>query len=944
MANPYGDLINAAAQRYGLDPDKLSKQISKESANDPNAVSPKGALGLAQVMPATAREMGYSPSDMKDPALSIDAGARYMARMLKYAKQQNPNLSDDQAHDAALAAYNAGPGAARRYIKTGDMSYLPKETQDYVMALGSKSGDDLLKFLKSGPVPQVGDQPSAKSDASMVAFLKSAPLPKSKPATPLEQPAQPNGSMADQLGRQLGLTARQGIEGAGEGIGLFADPLINAIGAGVRAVTGNDYQPATVAGTAADIANVLGLPQPQTAQEKIVAAIDKGLISGGGAAKAAGGVASVLSNPVMQGAARTLAEQPVLQAAQLAAGRGTGEAVRQGGGGEGAATAAELAAMLGAGLVIPGAANAIARRAATADETALRLAQQPGVASAQQEAQLAGAMPEAQAAAAAPQSAENLGALTKQAVEGLNKQPAKEQLAIAAAPDANTLAAAERLGIAEHLQPDHVTTNQSYRELAQAIKSFPGSVARQEELNGLEQVAKRADELVAQAGGTEDMANLSQGVKRNMQQTQQQLSDKANQLYSQLREAIPAKAEAPADNVLAFIGKRADELGGVQNLSPMEKSIYAKLSPKSASVSAEVPANGQMSAEQYQALINPKPGAAQQPSYALLDDVRRDLTAARVKRQGQFADADSGLIKKLESELMKDQRNVVEQYGQTPTFDLARQTVAVRKGLEDDMTSLFGKDLQGSLVGDLSSGTLALAKGDTSRFTRLINAVPEAMRKEVATSALLHGFGQNAKNNAINFNSYAKWYEALQQNRPAYAALMKHIDPEARKQLRDLYTVSKGISAATKERITTGRLRTVQQEMEGPDNAISRVFDAVKRSSGAIAAGTLTTALGHHGAGLAAGLASALTPGKTPVMKAADALIVSPEFRALAMNAGNAAKATQAKQDALAKALADSRAWKRFLSKLPDFEQKSIKRQGVATWLGSQPNQQGNNQ
>jgi predicted glycosyltransferase len=59
-----------------------------------------------------------------------------------------------------------------------------------------------------------------------------------------------------------------------------------------------------------------------------------------------------------------------------------------------------------------------------------------------------------------------------------------------------TMAAADRLGITQYLQPDHITTSQAYRELAQAVKSVPGSEARSLEIQGLNEVGNRAATLV----------------------------------------------------------------------------------------------------------------------------------------------------------------------------------------------------------------------------------------------------------------------------------------------------------------------------------------------------------------------------------------------------------------------------------------------------------------
>lgn len=486
-------------------------------------------------------------------------------------------------------------------------------------------------------------------------------------------------------------------------------------------------------------------------------------------------------------------------------------------------------------------------------------------------------------APAATMSAEELAQTARKAAGGgLGSSNAKQVLAGQAAPDAETVAAAERLGIRDYLQPDHVTTNQAFRELAQAAKSVPGSEGRAAELQGLEQVGKRADDLITELGGTKDLSTVSSAVKAQMEGTQTELEARANKLYGDLRDAVPAKTGAPARNVLDFVEQRAKDLGGRENLTPMEKQILGKLTPKPVTNEA-----GQVVGKT-------------QPTYALLDDVRKDLGAA-ARAAGPFKDADTGLAKKLYGLLSDDQAAVVGRLGMGDTYNAARQAVAVRKGLEDDMTSLFGKALDRSLVGELSGAVTALSKGDADRLVRTIKAVPEQMRETVVASGLSSAFGRSARDGAINFNSFTKWYDGLQQNQQAYAALMSNLPQSARQQLRDLYLVSRGISSASRERILTGRIQAVTQDLQGADSLMANLYGFAKRASVGAAAEAVTTPLGMPGAGLASGITSALARGKPNVVKAVDAVIASPEFVEAAKTAGKAGQEQAARRLAYSK-------------------------------------------
>jgi len=97
-------LIQQAAKTHGIDEALLAAVVAVESGYKPRAVSRKGAGGLMQLMPATAKELAVT--DRFDPAQNIDAGARYLRQLL------------DQHGDSyvnALAAYNAGMGRVARY-------------------------------------------------------------------------------------------------------------------------------------------------------------------------------------------------------------------------------------------------------------------------------------------------------------------------------------------------------------------------------------------------------------------------------------------------------------------------------------------------------------------------------------------------------------------------------------------------------------------------------------------------------------------------------------------------------------------------------------------------------------------------------------------------------------------------------------------------------------
>jgi soluble lytic murein transglycosylase-like protein len=113
------ELADRAADKYGLPRHLVRSVMAAESGFQPLALSPKGAIGLMQLMPGTAAELGVDPYD---PAQNVDAGTRYLRDLLsKY----------DGGLRRALAAYNSGPATVDRY--NGVPPY--RETVNYVFRI-----------------------------------------------------------------------------------------------------------------------------------------------------------------------------------------------------------------------------------------------------------------------------------------------------------------------------------------------------------------------------------------------------------------------------------------------------------------------------------------------------------------------------------------------------------------------------------------------------------------------------------------------------------------------------------------------------------------------------------------------------------------------------------------------------------------------------------------
>ena len=135
--------INQAAARHNVDPSLVRSVVKVESNFNPNAVSRKGAMGLMQLMPSTARSLNVS--NPFDPAENVDAGVRHLRKLLD-SYGGNVRLS--------LAAYNAGSGAVARSAGVPHF----RETQNYVRRItnlyngGSEPGSYVIGSSINSPV------------------------------------------------------------------------------------------------------------------------------------------------------------------------------------------------------------------------------------------------------------------------------------------------------------------------------------------------------------------------------------------------------------------------------------------------------------------------------------------------------------------------------------------------------------------------------------------------------------------------------------------------------------------------------------------------------------------------------------------------------------------------------------------------------------------------
>jgi soluble lytic murein transglycosylase-like protein len=161
-ALPLNQVVNVASAEYHLDPDLVNSVIHAESGFNSHAVSPKGARGLMQLMPATANQLGVN--DSFDPQSNVTGGSRYLRELLE---RYNFDLVK------ALAAYNAGPERVEQYRGVPPF----RETHAYVARIVHEYNQKKIAQEKEAKKKKVSAQVASKVPKKAASPAHPAPKP-----------------------------------------------------------------------------------------------------------------------------------------------------------------------------------------------------------------------------------------------------------------------------------------------------------------------------------------------------------------------------------------------------------------------------------------------------------------------------------------------------------------------------------------------------------------------------------------------------------------------------------------------------------------------------------------------------------------------------------------------------------------------------------------------
>lgn len=932
----YAGLVEDAGARWGIPAGLMTQLMGKESSGNPEAVSSKGALGLTQVMPGTAQEMGYDPVALaNDPAMQADAGAQYLSRMYQRYGDWG----------TALQAYHDGPGNVDRQL-AGQAQPGP-EGRQYVDqrfdqwtglgAGGNNSGEPTqyaTSAKDSGAGGNIFDQfgdfgtPAAQEESAFAAgdddnqTGSAAPQGQAAPVSngvqsDANQPGQTNpNDAAEQEWAKLGDAALQAVRGVGQvGVDVLNAPISLAnmisnavtdagkwagvVDEGTQAPT---ITPGGIPGLAptdkyAQIGTLIGdmltpLPGPKKAQ---AATELMGLVRNSpDAATFSTRLADAVQNWVAAPAARAVP-------GSVAAGRGDPEETLQNIALAPAGEAVGRAVIGGAGKLWNALRGGEGAAGAGADAAA--------------DAARSTQATEANISDAVARDASRFRLTPDQTVQGANGAPLRASqdaidLANMADVDRKVLKSAQDLGIEDYLTPAAYTRDQNFRNTVQQLVSRKGSALEGQQVEGIGRLAGKADELIDSM--TSMNANtLDQAFSQRTKAVIDDLANQADDIYTKIGTKIPRNADVSAQSTLDHLWAKAD-VDGLGTLDPVERKALDWLQP-----------------------VNDSMGP---PTYSRLDKLRQQVGAAISKKEGPFKDSDRAALKQLYARLTEDQEAVAARYGAADDWQVGKQLVKRRKDLETMVIDALGKNLDGSISGKVQNSILNLGKkgGSAKEWNKLIAATPDSLKQDVVANALQRTLGaRSQREGSLAIPGFVDWYRTAQAN-GTLGSVMQHLPRQQRQRLMQIYRVANAIDKAKRFTTTTGSIGDFVKRFDDPGagGVLSKLYGTAGWIGKHVAA---YAAAGPAGNAALAALQGA-AKSRVPRSVLADNLLSSPDFTRLmqaaaAQSSGKLTPAGRTFVNEAERAAANSPEWKALFEAMTDSEKAAVNRAGVVGFL-----------
>ncbi len=463
------------------------------------------------------------------------------------------------------------------------------------------------------------------------------------------------------------------------------------------------------------------------------------------------------------------------------------------------------------------------------------------------------------AAVAPEEAAAELGTLINKA-SGTNAAAKNAQIKIAEQAQINpeAKAAAERLGI--DVPADVFSDNPQVRAAIGLTRSLAGSEAEAGFRTSVSNAVDQADNIMREfdaqfVEGAIAPGVVSQRVKDSLTTTRKALNDQAGEIYKRVDAAVPKQTPVQLDNLFTTLTDIAGEVGQEGMTAPEKKLL---------------------------GLFQTGEAGGGDITYGRLIREKNLIGKALSRQESPYGSMDEATLKRLYAALASDQLdNVSRVAGEEVRRELrgANLIYAKERALGDRIVNAFGTDLEGGIANKMRSAITSGAKGEAGDFARLMKTVPNDLRKEVVATALasVTRSTRGAEKGSFGFSEFADIYPKLRANPQVYKEIVQALGPKASDTLRDLYEVSKRITDARANVLTTGKANQALVESLNAEGIIARIMGSTagKRAVGG--------AMGFvPGAGLVMPeIMEAMSRGNPDAIRAAGKMFSSPEFQGL---------------------------------------------------------------
>lgn len=480
-------------------------------------------------------------------------------------------------------------------------------------------------------------------------------------------------------------------------------------------------------------------------------------------------------------------------------------------------------------------------------------------------------------------------------------------------PDQKVVEAMQRLDInPDDMLEAYTSGNDAFKAVQIGLASQDESALAAVRRDSLSRISQRAAKIIDDAGAMPDRLAMDDAFKTRFNTAREALKSQEEQLYKPVQEAIPARQTVDAANTRGYLDGLADDLGGYQNLSPVEKRIYESVSPTS-----------------------DKTGGM---TYARLNQAR-SIVGAELRKSGTpFGSAEERNLAQLYSQLSNDRDAVAKAAGFGEQIKLANAVTAQRKMMEGNVYSLLGKDLSGNVTVKAQNALNGLQNGDTKGFTQLMRTVPDReTRAQLVATGLRDMFRKGSRNEVDNnINGFVNFYADLKR-KGTDRILHNELPSQTVRELDDYYTLARNVTSANRYYLATGKLNSFLDKFDKPGGFLDKLATHGKMA-------TIATVLGHVPvAGPVLNTAIAAQMGARAATRksgsaAVQEMMGSSVFKNLAA-AARSKPGTASQERIVADAerkIAKSSAWKEFFRTLPKTEKQKITRVGIIGWLSGE--------